>query len=153
MDANTEIAKRELTMTRTFDAPRALVFKAWTQPEHIVRWWGCPQTQKIDFTNDLRVGGELRAEMSLEDGTLHVVIGTYLEIDEPERLSFTWDWESGGLGTETVVTIVLEEVGDQTRMTMTHRLFDTTELRDLHNEGWTESLGRLEAALAGGTFA
>lgn len=147
MDANTDVSTRELTIERTFNAPRALVFKMWTQPEHIVRWWGCPATKKIDLTNDLRVGGAIRAEMHLEDGALHVVVGSYLEINEPESLSFTWNWENGELGSETVVTVVLEESGEQTKMTLTHRVFDTTELRDLHGEGWTESLGRLEACL------
>ncbi len=148
MDANTDVSNRELTITRHFNAPRALVFKAWTQPEHIARWWGCNDTQKIHVESDLRVGGSLRAEMTLKDGTLHVVIGTYLEIDEPDRLSFTWDWESGGLGTETVVTITLEDAGEQTKMTMVHRLFDTRDMRDLHGEGWAASIERLEAFLA-----
>jgi uncharacterized protein YndB with AHSA1/START domain len=143
MDANTDTAMRELTMTRTFDAPRALVFKAWTQPEHLARWMGCEHTVKINVTCDLKVGGDLRVEMTLDDGTLHVVIGKYLEIDAPERLSFTWDWENGGLGTETVVSIDLEEAGGKTLMTMSHRLFDATELRDLHGEGWTASMDRL----------
>ncbi|MCK5777857.1 MAG: SRPBCC domain-containing protein [Rhodospirillales bacterium] len=147
MDASTDTTTRVLTMTRTFDAPRALVFKMWTQPEHMARWWGCDQTCNNRIRNDLRVGGVIRSEMTLEDGTLHVVVGKYLEIDEPERVSFTWDWENGGLGTETVVTVTLEEVDGKTEMTMVHTLFDTTELRDLHGEGWGRSFARLDAYL------
>lgn len=148
MDANTDIRSRELTLTRTFDAPRALVFKMWTQPEHMARWWGCGGTTRNKITTDLRVGGAIRSEMTLDDGTLHVVVGKYLEIDDPERVSFTWDWESGGLGTETMVTVTLDEHDGKTLMTMVHTLFDTTELRDLHGEGWTTSLERLDAYLA-----
>ena len=147
MDASTDTTTRILTITSTFDAPCALVFKMWTQPEHMARWWGCDQTCNNRIQNDLRIGGAIRSEMTLEDGTVHVVVGKYLEIDEPERVSFTWDWESGGLGTETIVTVTLNEVDGKTEMTMVHALFDTTELRDLHGEGWTMSLSRLVAYL------
>ena len=74
---------------------------------------------------------------------MSVTVGTYLEIDEPERLRFTWNWESGGLGSETIVTIELEERGNGTRMNFRHELFDTEELRDEHNTGWAASFDRL----------
>lgn len=148
MDANTDTALRALTITRTFDAPRALVFKAWTEAEHIARWWGCPQTQSIKVMNDLREGGAIRAEMTLDDGALHIVVGTYLEIAPPERLSFTWNWEHDEMASDTIVTITLEEVAAGTEMTLHHAIFDTTELRDAHGEGWTRSLERLESLVA-----
>lgn len=148
MDATIDTPTRELVLSRTFDAPRALVFKAWTQPEHMARWWGCDHTVKNKVTNDFRVGGGFRSEMTLDDGTLHVVIGKYVEIDAPARLSFTWDWESGGLGSETLVEIDLEEEDGKTVMTFRHSLFASTELRDAHSSGWTASFDRLADRIA-----
>ena len=75
-----------LLLTRTFAAPRALLFKLWTQPEHIVRWWGCAETGEVDFTNDLRVGGEFSAVMQLANGHTHRITGVYCKIEAPERL-------------------------------------------------------------------
>lgn len=148
MDAGIDTGSRILEITRTFKAPRALVFKVWTQPEHIVRWWGCSYMVDNKVTNDLRVGGGFRSEMTLDDGAKQVIVGKYLEIVEPERLSFTWNWEDGSLGSETVVTIALEEQGASTVMTMRHELFDTADLRNAHNDGWTASFDRLADLLA-----
>jgi uncharacterized protein YndB with AHSA1/START domain len=81
--------KREVVITRIFDVPRGLVFKAWTDPEHMARWWG-PQ----GFTNpicelDARVGGAWRIVMRSPAGIEYPCGGVYREIVEPERLVFT----------------------------------------------------------------
>lgn len=144
MDEGTKPSLNELVITREFNAPRALVFKAWTQPEHVARWWGCDYMEQNKFTNDLRVGGAFKSEMTLEGGALHVISGTYLEIDEPERLQFTWTWRNGpDKGSDSLVTIVLEEKGDGTLMTFRHERFETVEECDSHREGWTASFDRL----------
>ena len=148
MDARTDAGLRELEIVRTFKAPRGLVFKMWTQPEHIARWWGCGYMTDNKVTNDFRVGGTYRVEMTLEDGSLHVITGTYLDIAEPERLSFTWNVPSGMAGSETVVTIALEDDGDDTKMTLRHAVFDAADMCDAHNMGWTTSFDRLETLLA-----
>jgi uncharacterized protein YndB with AHSA1/START domain len=153
MDANSDAAARTLTISRTFNAPRSLVFKMWTQPEHIVRWWGCDYMSAIDVTNDLRVGGAFRAAMTLDDGSLHVIVGKYLEISEPDRLSFTWWVENGSAGGETVVTVSLEEDGDRTLMTFHHAIFDEPDMCTGHREGWTSSFTRLDALFATETDA
>src|SRR5262249_2967459 len=85
----TEAAGRELVLTRTFDASRSLVFKAWTGPEHRAGWWG-----PHGFTNpvcevDVRPGGGIRIDMRWPDGTIAPMRGTFHEVDEPERLVFT----------------------------------------------------------------
>lgn len=144
MDSGTDTKARELVITRTFKAPRALVFKAWTQPEHMARWWGCDHMQQNRVTNDLRIGGAFQSDMTLADGSRHVISGTYLDIDEPNRLSFTWTWRNGDAkGSDTVVTIDLEDDGDGTRMSFRHSFFDTVEECDGHREGWTASFDRL----------
>ncbi len=80
---------RELTNTRIIDAPRALVFKAWTDPERLALWWG-----PNEFTNpvvelDVRPGGAIRVDMRGPDGTIYPMGGVFQEIVEPERLVFT----------------------------------------------------------------
>src|ERR1700741_3221172 len=83
------ISESEVVLTRVFDAPRALVFKIWTDPQHLAKWWG-PR----DFTNpvcelDLRVGGKILIHMRAPDGILYPMTGTFREIAAPERLVFT----------------------------------------------------------------
>ena len=91
-----ETAQRELVITRVFDAPRALVFKAWTEPDRLVRWWG-PQGFTTPFcTMDLRPGGAVRFCMRSPEGTDHWLQGVYREIVAPERLVCTWAWEDAG---------------------------------------------------------
>jgi uncharacterized protein YndB with AHSA1/START domain len=80
---------RELVLVRSFDAPRSLVFKVWTDPTHLARWWG-PQ----GFTNpvceaDARPGGAIRIDMTGPDGTVYPMTGVFHEVVEPERLVFT----------------------------------------------------------------
>src|SRR5436853_2891112 len=83
------IPARELTLTRVLDAPRELVFRMWTDPQHVAKWWG-----PTGFTNpvcemDVRPGGALRIVMRAPDGADYPMIGTYGEVTPPERLAFT----------------------------------------------------------------
>ena len=82
-------AKREFTLTRTFDAPRALVFQAWTQPEHLKRWWGVQGCAIGKCVVDLRPGGKFHYCMKMQNGMDLWGIFTYREIAPPERLVFT----------------------------------------------------------------
>jgi uncharacterized protein YndB with AHSA1/START domain len=143
--------ERVLVITRLLAAPRSLVFKMWTEPAHMVRWWGCPRNKAATVTeHDLRPGGRWRVVMRLEDGTDHRVGGVYREVSPPERLAFTWTWEDadGKSGHETLVTVTFAEKGQRTEMTLHHAVFETTEMRDLHGEGWTASLDRLAGYVA-----
>src|ERR1700730_17678211 len=84
-----ESAERQLKITRVFDAPREVVFKAWTDPKQLAQWWG-----PHGFTNpvcelDARPGGAIRIHMRGPDGTVYPMTGVYKEIGEPERLVFT----------------------------------------------------------------
>src|ERR1700730_7092158 len=84
-----ESAERELKITRVFDAPREMVFKAWTDPKLLAQWWG-PK----GFTNpvcelDVRPGGAIRVHMRGPDGTVYPMTGVYQEVVEPERIVFT----------------------------------------------------------------
>jgi len=141
---------RILTLSRVFDAPRSLVFKVRTQPEHIVRWWGCPNTESATCKMDFRKGGAWRVVMRLKDGNDHRVSGVYREIVPPERLSFTWAWEDadGTRGHETLVTVTFAEQGTKTTLPLRQEVFESVELCDGHREGWTASLERMVGEIA-----
>lgn len=142
-------AQHELIITRTFDAPRSLVFKAWTTPEHMVRWLGPRDFTAPSCKMDFRPGGAYRACICSPDGKNYWMRGAYREIVEPERLVFTFAWEEEGeRGRDTVITATFGELGDKTRMTFRQAFFETIEQRDSHNEGWTECLERLAAYVA-----
>jgi len=85
-------AERELTIRRTFDAPRALVFRVWTEPQHLAQW-SCPRGfTMIENRGELRVGGAFSACMRSPEGSDHRLRGVYREIVAPERLVFTHAW-------------------------------------------------------------
>ena len=149
MDVRTDSRTHELLIERTFKAPPALLFKMWTEPEHIARWWGCPMMRANKVRNDLRVGGGFRSEMTLEDGVLHAIFGTYRVIEPPKLLSFSWTWENEtmGRGNETLVTITLTEEGEGTKMTLRHQFFEDAEICNQHHEGWSTSVDRLAGLL------
>jgi uncharacterized protein YndB with AHSA1/START domain len=141
---------RELVIRRVFDAPRELVFKAWTDPEHL-KQWSAPQGFTIPVAEgDLRPGGKWRSMMRKPDGTELWLGGVYREIVEPERLVFThaWDDKNGKPGHETVVTVTLVERDGKTEMTFRQGLFESVESRDGHQGGWTECFDRLEELLS-----
>lgn len=144
---------RVLVITRLLDAPRALVFKVWSQPEHLVRWWGPTGFTLPDCTVEFHPGGAFQCLMRSPEGSDHRMHGVYREIVEPEKISFTWCWidEEGQPGHETLVTVLLEETGidgAQTRLTLHHALFESESARDSHNKGWSETMDRLAAYVA-----
>lgn len=144
---------RVLVIERLLDAPRKLVFKAWTVPEHLVRWWG-PHGFSLPYCKmELRPGGAFRCTMLSPEGTEHRLSCVYREIVEPEKLSFTWTWidEAGEAGPETLVTVLLEEAGnqsEQTKLTLHQAVFESDTACAAHGEGWGESLERLAAYVA-----
>jgi uncharacterized protein YndB with AHSA1/START domain len=146
----TEPADRVLTITRIFDAPRSLVFKAWTDSDHMARWWG-PRGFKSDvIKNDLRPGGNYRIHMLGPDGD-HWSQGVYREVVPPERLVMVGSWaDAQGNPTrpETTLTLLFEDVGGKTKLTLHNAVFESVTARDLHNGGWTSALDCLAEYLA-----
>jgi uncharacterized protein YndB with AHSA1/START domain len=148
----------EITMTRVFDAPRELVFKAWTDPEQLARWWGPHGFTNPVCETDPRPGGRWRIDMRGPDGTIYPNKGRYLEVVVPERIVYTDDVDDDATAwgdappPSTVQTVTFEDVGGGTRVTVVVRV-DSVEARDAMIEmgaviGWTESMERLEALLA-----
>ena len=143
---------REFTIVRELDAPRELVFRAWTDPEHLTRWFGprgC-STPRASIVTDVRPGGTWRATMVVDEtGQEFPTGGFYLEVREPERLVLTWREPGGDF--ESVVTVELADLGgDRTAMTFHQAGFTTEETRREVHEGWSSAFDRLAEHVTGG---
>ena len=134
---------REITATRIFDAPRELVFEAWTDPKHIAQWWGPNGFTNTIHSMDVRPGGEWDFIMHGPDGTDYKNRIVYREVVRPSRL--VYDHVSGPL---FHATVTFEEVGEKTKLTV-QMLFESAELRNKVAEefgaveGLNQTLGRL----------
>jgi uncharacterized protein YndB with AHSA1/START domain len=163
-----EISGNDTIFTRIINAPRTIVFKAWTDPKHLTKWWGphimaCPVCEV-----DLRPGGSYRIVMRDPGGVDYPITGFYREIVVPERIVSTvntdehpQEWHEllskyrpggGRAATENSGTITFEEQGAKTKLTIrTHfasaadrNVFMKTGMTD----GWAQSLERLEKLVA-----
>ena len=146
-----EAAAREITITRVFDAPRELVWKAWTEPERLARWWG-PRGWTMPpsrITMDVRPGGAFRVtSVSEEDGAEMSTAAVYREVVEPERLVVAEAaedaWHSGAV---TVVTFT--DLGDgRTERVFRATVRTTGEMRDAAEAGLSSAFDRLAEQLA-----
>ena len=142
---------REIVMTRTFDAPRELVFKAFTDPELIAKWWGLRGTTTIVETMDVRPGGAWRYISRGPNGEEYAFRGEYREVVAPEKIVQTFEFEPMP-GHIVVDTAIFEERDGKTYFTNTS-VFDTKEERDgMLNSGMeggaAESYDRLDELLA-----
>lgn len=154
--AEAKLAEREITITRVFDAPRVLVFKAWTDAKELAQWWG-PKS----FTNpvcelDVRVGGAIRIHMRSPDGSVYPMKGEFREIVPPERLVFTniaVD-AAGQPIIEGLTTVTFIERDGKTTMTLLTRGRAVVDYAIGYLQGmemgWTGSIDKLEILLARG---
>jgi uncharacterized protein YndB with AHSA1/START domain len=145
-----EPGKQEIVMTREFNAPRDLVFKALTDPDLVAKWWGPGTMTTVVDQMDVRMGGIWRYVQQDGDGNEYGFRGVYHEITAPERLVYTFEWE-GMLGHILLETITLEERDGKTLLTDSN-VFQSVMDRDgmLQSgmeQGAGESWDRLEAIL------
>jgi uncharacterized protein YndB with AHSA1/START domain len=152
-------ADRELVITRVFEAPRELVWKVWTEPEHIARWWGPRGFSTTVTAMDLRPGGKWHYVMHGPDGNDYPVHGVFREVVPLERIVTSDEFDDGfggkmgiDLPRGIVATAVFEELGQQTRLvlTITHA---TAEDRKKHEAmgvvgGWNSSFDCMDDYLA-----
>jgi uncharacterized protein YndB with AHSA1/START domain len=143
-------SKLELTITRVFDAPRELVYQAWTDPNHMAKW-SCPAGFTIFLGEmDVRPGGTYRCGMKSPKGEDHIVGGTYREVIKNECLVYTHTWESSEgeePSPETLVTVIFEEENGKTKLTFHQEGFGSIESREGHKGGWTECFEKLNTLL------
>ena len=152
--ADTLPMTREVTLTRTIDAPRALVWAAWTDAKQMAKWWG-----PHHFTNplcevDARAGGKLLIHMKAPDGTVYPMSGTFTEVDKPARLVFKAFAESldGTKYLESVTEVTFEELGNRTKLTVKAKAKGmhpmAPQMLSGMDAGWSQSLDRLAELVA-----
>jgi uncharacterized protein YndB with AHSA1/START domain len=156
-----EQGKQDVLITRVLNAPRELVWKAWTDPQHFMQWWG-PKDYTCPFCEiDLRVGGKYLNCMRSPEGKEYWSTGVYREIIPMERLVFTdcFADEQGnvvpashyGLSSdfplEMLVVLTLEDLGGKTRMVLEHIGVPTGPDSDGTQQGWSESFDKLVESL------
>ena len=155
--ATEDYTGREFVITREFDAPRELVFKAWTDAEQIAQWWGPRGFTNIVRQWDARSGGAIDLVMRAPNGVDYPMGGEFGEVVAPERLVFT----SGALNGkgkmlfEFLHTVTLVERKGKTTLTIQSRVIKTTVEANKYiggyEAGMTQSLGRLAELLAART--
>ena len=146
---NAAAASRSLTIERVFDAPVELVWRCWTEQEHLAKW-SAPRGYTISQgEGDVRPGGKWRCCMRDPQGGDHWLGGVYREVVPHKLIVMTHAWDDeNGPGAETVVTVRFEGLGKRTRVTLEQAGFDSDESRDGHREGWSECLDILAEHLA-----
>jgi uncharacterized protein YndB with AHSA1/START domain len=132
-------------VVEVFDAPRERVFAAWTEEERLKRWWGPGRFVTMHAHVDLRPGGSY--ELVLEPGPMHLV-GEFREVAAPERLVYTWRWESGVPDRrESLVTVEFHDLGARTEVVLLHDSFAGPGPIDMYGAGWASGLAKLRAHL------
>jgi len=148
--ARNKPAGRTLTLERIFDAPIDLVWRCWTEQEHLEKW-SRPRGFTIPQScGDLRPGGRWHVTMRSADGHDLGLGGEYREIVPMQRLVMThvWDAEGGRPGPQTLVTVSFEDLGGRTKVTLVQSGFDSEESRKGHEGGWSECFDILAEHLA-----
>ncbi len=146
--------EKELEITRVFDAPRELVYRAWTEPEHMTQWWGPGVFTNHSCELDVRPGGAWQIVMRSPDGTDFRCEGIYSEVVKPERLVFTNDAvdHTGKRLLQGFTTVTFAEQGGKTKLTLQTRAvglvdFAPMMLRGME-AGWNQSLDSLATHLS-----
>ena len=146
--------ERELTIVRIFDAPRALVFQAWTDPKMMAQWWAPERFTNPVCELDVRIGGALKIVMRGPDGSEHPMKGVFTEVVTNEKLAFTSIAidAAGNHLLEGEATVTFEDHAGKTKMTLhTHAVGKVPQAAFMlagMEQGWTGSIDKLEALLA-----
>jgi len=147
--ATAQPGELRLEITRRLSAPPPVVFRACTEPEELAKWWGPEGFTTASVELDLRVGGSYRIAMQPPDGELFHLTGQFTQIDPRERLAYTFRWEPADPDDlENLVTLTFRDAHGATEVLLDHGPFATEERRALHDDGWSESLERLEAVVS-----
>lgn len=141
-------ASTTLQIRRIISATRERVFRAWTDPVELMRWWGPKGYEAPSAEVDLRVGGHYRLAMrKLPDGEIFYLTGMYEEVRPPAMLVYTWRWEAQPELGETLVRVEFVDRGSSTEVVLTHERFPNEESREQHRGGWSGCLDRLAEAV------
>ena len=151
MSGMQEEPQQQLTITRVLDAPRELVFQAWTDPKRVAQWWGPKGFTTPVCELDVRPGGSILIHMRGPDGKVYPMTGTYREVQPPERIVFV-SWaldEKGEPLFEVLTTVTFAAEGSKTKQTLVARVIQKTDQAAPYlagmEVGWNLSLDRLAA--------
>ncbi len=164
-ELKTQERKRELIIVRSFDVPRETLWKFWTEPEEVKKWWGPKGFTAPYVTIDLRVGGKYLSAMRSPEGKDFWSTGVFREIKRPERLVMTDSFAdekgnivpashygmSGDWPAEFLITVTFEKSRGKTRMTLKHNEItgmSDTDFEYMH-QGWNEQFDKLGELLKG----
>jgi uncharacterized protein YndB with AHSA1/START domain len=140
-----------LSLRRILPGSHAAVYTALSDPKLLARWWGPHRFSVPDVDFNPRVGGSYRIAMQPPDAELFHLSGEFREVDPPCGLAFTFRWEPPDPDDrETLVEISLEDRGERTEALLTQGTFATESRLALHQQGWADSLDRLEQLLEHG---
>lgn len=139
-----------LTISRTFNTDPETLFAYLTEPAHLSNWFAPTEELETEVHNlDLSVGGDYKISMhDRANEKTFTVTGKYVEIERPNRLVFTWHWESEDTTEVSRVSYLIEPADSGCRLELSHDQFETRESAEKHNQGWEGCIGRLEKALA-----
>jgi uncharacterized protein YndB with AHSA1/START domain len=131
-----------LVVRRTIDAPAERLFRAFTEPEQLLRWWGPAPARCSHAELDLRVGGRYRIGNAFPDGSVVWIVGEFERISPPHELVYSWRLEGVGHDVERV-TIRFEGQGSRTEVVVLHERISSAKARDGHAQGWEACLDGL----------
>ncbi len=145
-------APDEIRITRVFDAPRELVWQAWTTPAMLVHWFGCAAFSTESAVADVREGGHYRVVLRNPDGEDIPIYGRYTAVKPIDHLAFTHQWEKPPVSVNpahhpTFVTVDLHEEGQRTRLEFRQTGLVSEASRDSHVGGWCDSMDALAGQL------
>ncbi|HEX6654155.1 MAG TPA: SRPBCC domain-containing protein [Thermoleophilaceae bacterium] len=140
-----------LELDRLLPADRAQVFEAFTTADRLAQWWGPVgfTIPAIDF--DPRLGGSYRIEMQPPEGDRFALVGEFREVEAPHHLALTFVWEQPDPDdVDMLAELTFEDRGDSTLLALRQHPFRTEARRQLHHDGWSETLDKLAAWLTAG---
>jgi uncharacterized protein YndB with AHSA1/START domain len=150
MKVKSMAAELLLHLERALAAPRPLVFRMHAEPDRLAQWGGPKGFSAPSIELDVRVGGGYRIEMQPPDGDRFVLSGEFREVDPGARLVYTFRYEDPDPDDrDTVVAFSLRDLGESTALTVEQGPFATEGRRALHEQGWSESLDRLQELVSG----
>jgi uncharacterized protein YndB with AHSA1/START domain len=140
--------KPSLNLSRSYPVAPEKVWRAWTDPQALKKWWGPGSDEPVSAAElDVRVVGRFRIVLGGPDGKDHECAGVYREVVPNRKLVFTWTWPNTTPERESLVTVEFRAVGNGTELDFLHeQLFDET-VRDDHKRGWSSSFDKLERFL------
>ena len=134
-----------LALSRSYPVAPEKVWRAWTDPEAVKKWWGPGGSDPVSLAElDVRVGGRFRIVFGGAQGRDHECAGIYREVLPNRKLVFTWSWPNSTPERVSLVTILFKPHGKGTELEFLHEQFFDDAARDGHQRGWSAALAKLD---------